>query len=113
MSENKIHDYLYCTSEYSVGAAEHDEDHQTLFELLNHLRAVIKTKESPALNLVTDDIQQYAIYHFRREEELMQAARYHRLINRMLQTSLEDFRNNSGFNDSLEAVAWFVGSYEN
>ncbi len=117
MSDNALKCFQWC-SEYSVGIAELDEDHQTLFELLNHLRAVIKSGEGSALNWVIEDIQQYTIYHFRHEEDMMRACRYqyldnHKLVHRMLETRVGDYINNSKYKSSLKDATWFVGFFEN
>jgi len=105
------------TSDFSVGVDELDEDHQMLFELLNHLRVTIKAGDASALPWIINDIQQYAIYHFSHEEEMMMACHYqfidnHKLVHRMLETRIQDFIDNPEYKENLKAATWFVSFLE-
>ena len=116
MSNNTLNTFQW-DSEYSVGIAGLDEDHQMLFELLNHLRAVIKSGDSTALKWIIEDIQQYMIYHFRHEEDMMRTCRYqyldnHKLVHQMLETRVGEYLGNPEYKDSLKDATWFVGFFE-
>ena len=106
------------SSDFSVEVVELDEDHQMLFDLLNHLRLTIDSGETSALPLIIDDLLQYTIYHFRHEEDLMQDCRYpyfenHKLVHRMLEEQLADFVNNPDNRENLEAATWLIGFFQN
>lgn len=116
MVEDKVNPFRW-SSDLSVDIAELDDDHQMILELLNHLRATIESGEASALPWIIDDLLQCAIYHFRHEEDLMQACHYpymenHKLVHRMLETRLKDFIKNPEYKENLEAATWLIGFFE-
>jgi len=61
----------------SVGVDALDQDHRTLFELLNQLHEVVRgsSNRSEVVGIV-DDLVRYTEYHFDCEERLMRLGRY-------------------------------------
>ena len=116
MVENTLYPFRW-SSDFSVDVAELDDDHQMLFELLNHLRATIESGESSALPWIIDDLLQYTIYHFQHEEEMMESCHYpylenHKLVHRMLETRLRDFVKNPEYTENMQAATWLIGFFE-
>ncbi|MDH5387692.1 MAG: bacteriohemerythrin [Gammaproteobacteria bacterium] len=116
MANNALNTFRWC-SDFSVDIVELDDDHQVLFELLNHLQATIKSGEASALPMIIDDLLQYTIYHFRHEEDMMESCHYpfyenHKLVHRMLENQLKDFVKNPEFRGDINAAVWFMGFFE-
>ncbi len=64
---------LVWTDDYSVGVAEFDEEHKTLFSMINRLiEAAGATTSSETVSEILDGMTDYARTHFRHEEELME-----------------------------------------
>lgn len=117
MIENAVNPFQW-SSDFSVDIAELDDDHQMLFELLNYLSAVIKRGEVSSLPLIIDDLQQYTIYHFQHEEDMMLACHYqymdnHKQVHRMLESRLEDFIKNPEYKGNIEAATWLLVFFKN
>ena len=115
MVENTVNPFRW-NSNFSVDITELDDDHQMLFELLNHLRATIECGEVSALPWIIDDLLQYSIYHFRHEEDMMESCRYpfldnHKLVHRMLENRLHDFVKNPEYKENPEAATWLIGFF--
>ncbi|WP_168734207.1 bacteriohemerythrin [Pseudothauera nasutitermitis] len=53
-----------------------DHDHQTLLELVNQVSSPLTRRDPVALEFVLDELLAYTVYHFAREEKLMEAAGY-------------------------------------
>jgi len=112
-------EFFRWTTKYSVGVPELDEDHQILFELINQLRVVVKSGQVSMLGPTVDDLQQYMIYHFRREEELMMIAEYeylenHKLVHRLMETRIQRFIDdpaNLNNMDSAVSLAAMIESW--
>jgi hemerythrin len=69
---------LRWTEEYSVGVKELDDDHRQLFSLLNNnLKSVIE-KNGNSKTIVADlkKLQEYAVTHFKAEENLFLKINY-------------------------------------
>lgn len=65
---------------YSVGVEELDEHHQYFFCLTNILQNAIKEgTQKSAIGMLLSELSGYAHYHFTREEELMERAKYQEL----------------------------------
>ena len=116
MNKNTINPFRW-KSDFSVDIAELDDDHQMLFELLNHLRATIECGKASALPWIIDDLLQYSIYHFRHEEDMMEECHYpfmenHKLVHRMLENRLHDFVKKPEYKENLEAATWLIGFFE-
>ena len=106
------------SSDFCVDVAELDDDHKMLFELLNHLHTIIENGDVSALPAIIDDLQQYTIYHFRHEEEMMQACHYqyfdnHKLVHRMMEARLDEFISNPEFNNDIQAATSLLVFFEN
>ncbi|MDH3353760.1 MAG: hemerythrin family protein [Chromatiales bacterium] len=68
-----------------TGVAEIDDDHRVLFELLNRCQRLSAREDLLAeMNLILGELQDYTVYHFRREELIMDACRYPHLKNHQL-----------------------------
>ncbi|MES0328364.1 MAG: bacteriohemerythrin [Gammaproteobacteria bacterium] len=116
MIENTDNQFQW-SSDFCVGVAELDDDHKILFELLNYLRAMIEGGDASALPAIIDDLQQYTIYHFQHEEEMMLACHYqyldnHKLVHRMMETRLNEFTKNPGFKGDIQAATWLIDFFE-
>ena len=75
-SENGLKPVHWLES-YSVGVAELDEHHQYFFCLLNILQDAIGEEESESVvEMVLDELLEFARYHFTTEEDLMRKAKY-------------------------------------
>lgn len=73
----------------SVGVEELDNDHRTLIDLLNQLTGADRRHDRINLESVLDELVDYTVFHFEREEALMAAAGFpdgdaHRLMHRLL-----------------------------
>jgi hemerythrin-like metal-binding protein len=61
----------------SVGVNELDEAHKVLFGIANHMiQAVVEKRGDEDTHQVIDQMIDYAERHFRREEELLELAKY-------------------------------------
>lgn len=70
------------SDDMSVGVGVIDSDHKVLFQILHHLRRLLKTgDEAEALRKALADLHEYTDYHFKREEALMEACEYPGLPN--------------------------------
>lgn len=68
---------LEWTPEYVLGNNNIDKDHEKLFLLLNKLYdAVCEAKSESILETIIDELFQYTIYHFDKEEKLFQKFNY-------------------------------------
>jgi len=65
------------SDEYSVGVAEIDAQHKTLFEMLERLREAIHAKHGSAACIeILDELVAYTKVHFTLEESLMRLSHY-------------------------------------
>ena len=65
------------TDAYSVGVARVDEQHKRLIDMLNRLaEAAAPSTKSEIVGDILSDMTQYAIEHFRAEEELLERHGY-------------------------------------
>ena len=75
-SENGLKPVHWLES-YSLGVAELDEHHQYFFCLLNILQdAIGEDKSESVVEMVLNELLEFARYHFTTEEELMRKANY-------------------------------------
>ncbi|MEI8393856.1 MAG: bacteriohemerythrin [Rhodospirillaceae bacterium] len=63
----------------SVGNERLDNDHQVLVELINQLGAAAGDNNRSAVEFVIDELVQYTLLHFAREEEMLEQAGYQEL----------------------------------
>ena len=65
----------------SVGVPAVDGDHKVLISLINQLNAAVGASDEPAvLGSVLNTLVDYTTFHFMREEKIMEAAGYPRLL---------------------------------
>ncbi len=57
--------------EYSVGVSELDEQHKSLFGLLDKLSAAIEQKDKLSLGYIVTSLELYVVFHFTSEEHLL------------------------------------------
>ena len=64
-------------SSYSLGVDKIDEQHKTLFSIINKLYdGILRQQEKETLDQVLDEMISYTSEHFRTEEELMLAIKF-------------------------------------
>lgn len=63
---------LIWKDEYSVGNAELDAQHKKLMEICNRAQACLEQSEAGDLHLILNELAEYAKYHFRTEERLLE-----------------------------------------
>lgn len=63
---------LIWKDEYSVGNAELDAQHRKLMEICNRAQACLEHSEKGDLHLILNELAEYAKYHFRTEERLLE-----------------------------------------
>ncbi len=87
---------LVWTETYSVGVSELDDHHRELFSLLNsNLKSVIdKNGDSKTISTDLKKLHEYAITHFKAEEDLLLKINYpdaeaHRLEHEEFQKELQ------------------------
>jgi hemerythrin len=89
---------------YSVGIEEFDNDHKKLIELINRLhQAMLDKKAKEVLGEIINELVDYTIYHFNKEEAMFDAKGYSKsdehkekhssLVSRVAQLK-EDFESN-------------------
>ena len=59
------------SSQYSVGIATIDSEHQKLIALINDLHAAMKEGGEAAMGKILDGLAAYTVSHFANEEKLM------------------------------------------
>jgi len=64
------------TDSYCLGISEVDREHRGLFAALNDLSAAMSSADWPTVRRILQVIPKDAAKHFRREERLMQRARF-------------------------------------
>ncbi len=96
------------TQGMSVGVPSIDADHQALIGMVNQLDDAIKAaKGQERVGGVLDALLDYTVYHFGREEALMEACGYpdleaHRHTHRVLRTQVAHIRDrHSGNPDTI------------
>ena len=57
--------------EYSVGIGELDDQHKSLFNLLDKLSAAIGDKDKLSLSYIVTSLEVYVVFHFTSEEHLL------------------------------------------
>lgn len=67
--------------EYSVGVKQFDIQHQTILNELNKLYLSFESvSESEDLQVILQNLNNYAIVHFKTEEQLLEKYKYHDLL---------------------------------
>jgi len=68
--------------QYETGIDQIDIDHKALVGLLNRcIEALSKSKPDKEIKAILSELQDYTVYHFQREEKIMQACHYPHLEN--------------------------------
>ncbi len=57
--------------EYSVGISELDDQHKSLFGLLDKLSVAIEQKDKLSMGYIVTSLELYAVFHFSSEEHLL------------------------------------------
>ncbi len=77
MQQNDEKPLIEWSKKYSVDVQEIDEQHKKLIEIINDLFAAFKKgKARLILREILDKMMQYADYHFKTEEELLNQCHY-------------------------------------
>jgi len=77
MTTNDKHGKLQWSEDFSVGIPEIDEQHKTLFELIDRIHtAVLDRKGTAACAEVLDELVDYTRIHFGLEQSLMNIGKY-------------------------------------
>ncbi len=63
-------------SSFETGITEVDAQHKRLVEIINSLADAIGHTPANALKEIVEQLKDYAVYHFRTEEGIMQEAQY-------------------------------------
>ncbi len=72
--------FLSWHARFSVGHPEIDQQHQRLFELVNHFDDVLKMGLQEELPLIVDDLLALSEAHFRFEERVIEASGFPRAV---------------------------------
>jgi len=99
MATDNKHIRLQWSEHYSVGIPEIDEQHKTLFSLVNMLHtAILEHKGTAACAEVLDELVDYTRIHFGLEQSLMRVSKYpeyeaHCALHRELVNEVETLQN--------------------
>lgn len=109
--------------EYSVGVKLFDDQHKILLSYLNRIIGIFNDSGSKEdVEKILEDLEQYAMIHFKSEEELFAKYNYygsekHNQEHRLYEKKISDFREKFHSSDEkvnievLEFLAdWFSGS---
>jgi len=86
------------TDDLAIGIIEVDEQHRRLVDLLNRAHEAMKRGGKPQfLKSIVDELVAYTIYHFAREEKLMEQAAYpeleeHRRKHQAMAAKVAEYR---------------------
>jgi len=109
--------------EYSIGVDSVDEQHKELFEIANRsydlLRNQLITDKYGKIIEIIDELKNYTIYHFKEEEEYMQAIGYKKFLSQKVAHNdfLEKMDNidveqiDDGQNEYLIGILDFVSEW--
>ena len=109
--------------EYSIGVERVDEQHKKLFEIANRsydlLRNQLITDKYGKIIEIIDELKNYTIYHFKEEEEYMQAIGYKKFLSQKVAHNdfLEKMDNidveqiDDGQNEYLIGILDFVSEW--
>ncbi len=124
LAHNKItkKNILTWKDSYSVGIESFDNDHKKLIMLINNLQTAKDFKTDPQFVKQTlDEVINYTLYHFEREETIMEENSYpdllpHKAKHQELIYKVNEYvkNHNKGEDDALEALlkhlkTWLVG----
>lgn len=107
---------LVWREQLSVGNGVIDADHKHLIGIINRVEHCLASKDRREIKAALDDLSQYAVVHFDREEKIAAAAGYTQVphlsdSHRALLQNLEQVRDEidaMGANWSAEAIAHFT-----
>lgn len=112
---------LMWREQLSVGNNVIDSDHKHLIEIINRVEQSMVLKNRPALTGALDELVQYSLVHFEREEKIAAAAGYsqtphlnesHRALLEKLNQVRSEF-DAAGSEWSPEAAGHFTGFLRN
>ena len=88
----EIMSYFKWSDSMSVGVTLMDEDHKTIITLINLLHENIHSKkDTKNISSIINVLVNYTIFHFEREEKIMQSANYPNLeLHQKKHVSLKD-----------------------
>jgi len=88
----EIMSYFKWSDSMSVGVTLMDEDHKTIITLINLLHENIHSKkDTKNISSIINVLVNYTIFHFEREEKIMQSANYPNLeLHQKKHASLKD-----------------------
>jgi hemerythrin-like metal-binding protein len=82
---------------FSVGQDDLDQDHKTLFDILNEVGLAVRHGNRQVIEMALDDLIYYTMMHFKREEEYMLSLAYphyesHRAVHQTFTEHIEALR---------------------
>lgn len=107
------------TEEMSVGVEVLDNDHRTLFDLINKLKnAILNDAATQVLDEILDELYDYTDYHFRREEAMMILCGYpdladHKALHKEMTSRIEQFLEPPPRNTETNTYAELLDFLEN
>lgn len=106
--------YIEWSEDYNTGIFDIDKEHRRLFALINDIydKAEVGSAE-PSVKATIEALVEYVIYHFAREESLMDACGYHdteshKAEHRKLQSQVEAYRHAYERNPESFDMAEFI-----
>ena len=89
---------LSWTPDISVNVGPLDDQHRTLFRLIDYLGENIEENKVERLDLTIDELVNYALYHFISEERLLASFDYpdleeHKAEHQIFAAQVKEFRN--------------------
>ena len=92
---------------FNLGIEEIDKQHRKIIDFINSLnQAIINNSTDNAIIKLLDELSDYAVYHFRTEEDIMRKSHFPLLNEHIFQhekfiTKIEDFKSKFDAGDSI------------
>jgi len=96
---------------YSVSVRQCDEQHKTLFAIINELFDAMRVgKGRDAVGPTVDKLAGYTVTHFRAEEQLMRSAKYpdlvaHLALHKKFEDEVGKLKKDTDLNNSANSIA--------
>jgi len=111
--------YIEWSDKYSVGNDMVDTQHQKLMDIINRYHDALEAKRPRAeLVKIFDEVSDYAIYHFRDEEALMERIQFpkmarHKVIHKQLIEQIGKLRAElvSGVAEIEQQIRFFLKNW--
>lgn len=111
--------YIEWSDKYSVGNDMVDAQHQKLMDIINRYHDALEAKRPRAeLVKIFDEVSDYAIYHFRDEEALMERIQFpkmarHKVIHKQLIEQIGKLRAElvSGVAEIEQQIRFFLKNW--